>query len=56
MSLETQVSLPTESVRVKYVPTVVSQVDIRAAISKAGFEPLGSRGGERRCRGHGQER
>ncbi len=42
--LESNVILPTESVRVKYVPTVLSQADIRAAISKAGFEPLEATG------------
>lgn len=35
--LEAQVSLTTERARVKYVPTVVSQTEIRAGISRAGF-------------------
>ena len=38
--LEASVSLTTERARVKYVPTVVSQAEIRAAVSKAGFEAL----------------
>jgi P-type Cu+ transporter len=43
-ALEAQASLATESVRVKYVPTMISQVEVRAAISRAGFEPLESAG------------
>jgi P-type Cu+ transporter len=38
--LEASVSLTTERARVKYVPTVVSQAEIRAAVSKSGFEAL----------------
>jgi len=38
--VEAQVSLTTERARVKYVPTVVSQAEIRAAVSKSGFEAL----------------
>ncbi len=37
---EAQVSLATEHARVKYVPTVVSQAEIRAAVSKSGFEAV----------------
>ena len=55
-ALEAQVSLPTESVRIRYVPTVLSQAEIRGAISKAGFEPLEVFGRERRRRGQGQKR
>ena len=36
--LETQVNFTTEKARVKYVPTVVSQAEIRRAVSAAGFE------------------
>jgi Cu+-exporting ATPase len=43
--LAASVSLPTERARVKYVPTVVSQTEIRAAIAKSGFEALET-GGE----------
>ena len=43
--IETSVSLTTGRARVKYVPTVVSQAEIRAAVSRAGFEALES-GGE----------
>jgi Cu+-exporting ATPase len=38
--LEAQVSVATERARVKYVPTVVSQAEIRAAVSRSGFEAL----------------
>jgi len=38
--LEVQVSLTNEHARVKYVPTVVSQAEIRKAALKAGFEVL----------------
>jgi Cu+-exporting ATPase len=38
--LEASVSLTTERARLKYVPTVVSQAEIRAAVSRAGFEAL----------------
>jgi Cu+-exporting ATPase len=43
--LETQVSLTTERARVKYVPTVVSQAEIRAAVARSGFETV-EMGGE----------
>ncbi|MBM3122546.1 MAG: heavy metal translocating P-type ATPase, partial [Chloroflexi bacterium] len=38
------VNLATESVRVRYIPTLVSQEDIRQAVSGAGFEPLEAEG------------
>ena len=38
--IEAQVSLASERARVKYVPTVVSQAEIRAAVAKSGFEAL----------------
>ena len=38
--IEASVNITTEHARVKYVPTVVSQAEIRAAISKSGFEAL----------------
>ena len=38
--LEAQVNFTTEKARVKYVPTIVSQAEIRAAVAKAGFEAL----------------
>ncbi len=38
--LEAQVSVATERARVKYVPTVVSQAEIRVAVSRSGFEAL----------------
>ncbi|HET9907335.1 MAG TPA: heavy metal translocating P-type ATPase [Anaerolineales bacterium] len=38
--LEAQVNYTAEKARVRYVPTVVSQAEIRAAVSKAGFEAV----------------
>ncbi len=38
--MEASVSLTTERARVKYVPTVVSQSEIRAAVSRSGFEAV----------------
>ncbi len=38
--LEAQVTFTTEKARVKYVPTIVTQVEIRRAVSAAGFEAL----------------
>ena len=38
--MEASVSLTTERARVKYVPTIVSQAEIRAAVSKSGFEAV----------------
>lgn len=43
--LSAQVSYGTEQARVRYVPTVVSQVDLRRAVQSAGLEVLES-GGE----------
>ncbi|NOY98808.1 MAG: copper-translocating P-type ATPase [Chloroflexi bacterium] len=38
--LEVQVTFTTEKARVKYVPTVVTQAEIRRAVTAAGFEAL----------------
>ena len=38
--LEAQVSLATEKARVRYVPTLVSQAELRKAVAQAGFEAL----------------
>src|SRR5688572_1710680 len=38
--LEAQVNYTAEKARVRYVPTVVSQAEIRSAVSKAGFEAV----------------
>ncbi|MBI1855318.1 MAG: copper-translocating P-type ATPase [Chloroflexi bacterium] len=38
--LEAQVTFTTEKARVKYVPTVVSQAEIREAVSRSGFEAM----------------
>jgi Cu+-exporting ATPase len=43
--LEASVSLTTERARVRYVPTIISQAEIRQAISRAGFEAVET-GGE----------
>ena len=43
--LEASVSLTTGRARVKYVPTVVSQAEIRAAVTRCGFEALEMGGG-----------
>ncbi|MEJ5311997.1 MAG: heavy metal translocating P-type ATPase [Anaerolineae bacterium] len=38
--LEAHVALATEKARVRYVPTIVSQAEIRKAVAQAGFEAL----------------
>jgi P-type Cu+ transporter len=38
--MEVSVSLTTERARVKYVPTIVSQAEIRQAVSRSGFEAV----------------
>ncbi len=38
--LEAQVALATEKARVRYIPTIVSQAELRKAVSQAGFEAL----------------
>ena len=38
--LEVQVTFTTEKARVKYVPTIVSQAELRRAVSSAGFEAV----------------
>lgn len=38
--LEAQVTFTTEKARVQYVPTIISQAEIRRAVSAAGFEAL----------------
>ena len=38
--LESQVIFSTERARVKYIPTIVSQADIRRTVKKVGFEAL----------------
>jgi Cu+-exporting ATPase len=42
--LEAQVNFATERARVKYVPTIISQAELRRAIAAAGFEALESGG------------
>jgi Cu+-exporting ATPase len=38
--LEAQVSFTTEKARVKYIPTIVTQAELRRAVSSAGFEAM----------------
>ncbi len=38
--LDASVSITAERARVRYIPTVISQVEIRQAVSKAGFEAV----------------
>ncbi len=38
--LEANVSFTTEQARVKYIPTIISQADLRRAVESAGFEAL----------------
>ena len=38
--LEAQVTFTTEKARVKYIPTVVTQAELRRAVSSAGFEAM----------------
>ena len=40
--IEAQANLGTEKARIRYVPTIVSQNELRQAIREAGFEPLES--------------
>jgi Cu+-exporting ATPase len=43
--LESQVSFTSERARVKYIPTIISQVELRRAISTVGFEAV-EKGGD----------
>src|SRR5687768_14339931 len=43
--LDAQVSFTTEKARVKYVPTIVTQAELRRAISSTGFETVEFGGG-----------
>ena len=38
--LEAQVTFTTEKARVKYIPTIITQAEMRRAVSSAGFEAL----------------
>lgn len=38
--LEAQVTIANEKARIRYVPTVISQAEIRAAVAQAGFEAV----------------
>lgn len=42
--LEAQVSFTSERARVKYIPTVISQSDLRRAVNSAGFEAVATGG------------
>ena len=41
---EANANLTTETIKVRYIPTIMSQFEIRKAIQKAGFEPLDASG------------
>src|SRR5512142_1919828 len=43
--LECQISIDSEKARVKYVPTIISQAEIRRSLREAGFETI-EQGGE----------
>ena len=43
--LEAQVSLATEKARVRYIPTIISQAELRRSIASVGFEALELGGG-----------
>lgn len=38
--LETQVTFTTEKARVKYIPTIITQAELRRAVASAGFEAM----------------
>ena len=38
--LEAQVTFATEKARVKYVPTIITQAELRRAVASAGFEAM----------------
>src|SRR5258706_903749 len=38
--LDAQVTFANEKARVRYIPTIVSQIEIRAAVSRSGFEAM----------------
>ena len=38
--LEAQVTFTTEKARVKYIPTIITQAELRRAVSSAGFEAV----------------
>jgi Cu+-exporting ATPase len=42
--LEAQVNIATERARIRYVPTIISQIEIRKAVTSAGFEAVESGG------------
>ncbi|MGH2522602.1 MAG: heavy metal translocating P-type ATPase, partial [Anaerolineales bacterium] len=43
--VEANVNFATETATVKYIPTIVSQADLRRAVAKAGFEAIETEGG-----------
>ena len=51
--LEASVSLATERARVKYIPTVISQAEIRAAVTQIRVRSGGAGRRSGRCRGQG---
>ena len=54
--LDAQVSFTTEKARVKYVPTIVTQAELRRAISSTGFETVEFGGGAEDAEAKARER
>jgi Cu+-exporting ATPase len=53
--LEAQVSLATEKARVRYIPTIISQAELRRSIAAAGFEALELGGEAEDAEAHARE-
>ncbi len=53
--LEAQVSLATEKARIRYVPTIISQAELRRSIAAAGFEALELGGEAEDAEAHARE-
>ena len=53
--LEAQVSLATEKARIRYVPTIISQAELRRSIASAGFEALELGGEAEDAEAHARE-
>ena len=51
--LEAQVTFTTEKARVKYIPTIVTQAELRRAVSSAGFEAVELGGEAEDAEAHG---
>jgi Cu+-exporting ATPase len=53
--LEAQVSLATEKARIRYIPTIISQAELRRSIAAAGFEALELGGEAEDAEAHARE-